>query len=168
MKRYVERIDRETNGGRYDVTPVFADADAFASLMDDLIELSKGLEFDAVAGIDALGFILATALAVRLNLPFIPIRKGGKLPVAVDAESFVDYTGKRKSLEVRKDAFEGVNRVLLLDEWVETGAQVQAAIALIERQNVEVAGVLALNIDQHPRIRALRERYVLRAAAEVG
>jgi len=167
MKRYVACIDRDTKGGRYDVTPIFADAAAFTSLIDDFIELSQGMDVDAIAGIDALGFILAAALAARLKLPMVPIRKGGKLPVEVDEEHFVDYTGKQKTLELRKDACAGIRCVLLVDEWIETGAQVEAAIALLERQKAQVTGVLAINIDDHPRVRALRERYVLRAAVHV-
>lgn len=167
MKDYVRYIDRDTTGGRYDVTPIFTDPAAFAALVDDLIELSEDLAFDAVAGIDALGFILATALSVHLKMPMVPIRKGGKLPVEVDSESFVDYSGEQKSLEIRRDAFAHTRRVLLVDEWVETGAQIEAAIALIEHQGAAVAGVLAINMDENERVRALRQRYTLRAAAEV-
>jgi len=167
MQCYMELIDRDTKGKRYDVTPLFADADAFAELVDDLIRQSDGLVFDTVAGIDALGFILASALAIHLKLPLVPIRKGGKLPVEVDVETFVDYTGKEKSLEVRNDAFENAQRVLLVDEWVETGAQIGTAIALIERQGAAVAGVLAMNISDSERIRGLRQRYKLRAVAKI-
>ena len=94
---------------------------------------SGGDQFDCVVGIDALGFILGTAVAIHSKKAFVPIRKGGKLPVVSDAIGFVDYTGQVKSLELRKGAITPGTRVLLVDEWIETGSQVKAAVELIER-----------------------------------
>lgn len=95
-KEYLRLIDTQTAGPRCDVTPLFADPIAFAELIADLSEPFISTAIDYVAGIDALGFILGTAVALRLNKGFIPIRKGGKLPVAVTAREFVDYTGESK------------------------------------------------------------------------
>ena len=61
MKRYLELIDTNTLGQRYDVTPIFSDPLAYSSMIDDLSELIIDLDFDVIAGIDALGFILASA-----------------------------------------------------------------------------------------------------------
>jgi adenine phosphoribosyltransferase len=144
---YLALIDRETSGNRCDVTPLFADYAAFTALLDDLAALVEPLTFDLVAGIDALGFILGAALALRVHRGFVPIRKGGKLPVAVDSAECVDYTGQRKTLEIRHNALAPDTRVLLVDEWIETGAQVRAAIQLIERQGGIVAGIASLHID---------------------
>src|SRR5262245_41075845 len=85
---YLRLIDTKTRGPRYDVTPLFADGQAFARLIDDLAGRCGDLTFDLVAGIDALGFILGAALALRSRRGFVPIRKGGKLPVAADAARF--------------------------------------------------------------------------------
>src|SRR5689334_9465137 len=101
---YLALIDHETSGNRCDVTPLFADYAAFSAMVDDLAALVEPLAFDAVAGIDALGFILGTALALRTQVGFVPVRKGGKLPVAVDSAECVDYTGQRKTLELRRGA----------------------------------------------------------------
>jgi adenine phosphoribosyltransferase len=87
---YLQLIDIQTPGPRCDVTPVFADPAAFAALVDDLAARFADTAFDAVAGIDALGFILGTALAWHAKRGFVPVRKGGKLPVAVDQVDFVD------------------------------------------------------------------------------
>jgi adenine phosphoribosyltransferase len=65
---------------------------------------------DYVAGIDALGFVLGTAVALQFNKGFIPIRKQGKLPVAADAVEFVDYTGRQKGLELRRGALKAGRR----------------------------------------------------------
>jgi adenine phosphoribosyltransferase len=159
MADYLRLIDRDTPGPRYDVTPLFGDYEAFTDLVRDLGRPFEDVEFEVVAGIDALGFILGTALAMHLRKGFIPIRKGGKLPVEVDTRHFVDYTGQGKSLQLRVGAIERGVRVLLVDEWVETGAQVRAAIELIEGQGGIVIGVAAINIDDNEATCSLRERY---------
>ncbi len=159
MKDYLRRIDTDTQGLRHDVTPLFADYDAFSSLVDDLLGHFANVEFDCIAAIDALGFILGTAMAVRVNKGVVPIRKGGKLPVQVATASFVDYTNQTKSLEVRSDAFCTGTKVLLVDEWIETGSQVQAAIGLIEQQGGIIAGIASINIDQNDLTRRLQDEY---------
>lgn len=166
MKNYLELIDTSTLGRRYDVTPVFGNYQAFSALLDDMLELCREIEYDKVAAIDALGFILGTAIAVRSKRPLVPIRKGGKLPVEVHKASFVDYTGMEKSLEIRPDALEPTNRVLLVDEWIETAAQVKAAISLIERLGAEVAAVLSICIDDSEAVRELRESYPILALSQ--
>ncbi len=159
MKEYLRLIDTQTPGPRCDVTPLFADPLAFAQLVDDLAGPFTAVPLDYVAGIDALGFILGAALAVRLNKGFIPIRKGGKLPVAVRRAEFVDYSGQAKSLELRHDALRPGDRVLLVDEWIETGAQAQTAVSLIEQAGGVVAGIAAINIDDNPGAARLCQNY---------
>ena len=166
MKEYLDLIDTDTPGQRYDVTPLFGNYQAFSSLLDDLLALCREIEYDTVAGIDALGFILGTAIAIRSEKPFVPIRKGGKLPVEVHKESFIDYTGKEKSLEIRTDALRSSNRVLLVDEWIETAAQVKASISLIEGLGADVAAVLSIAIDDSQTLRELRERYPILAISQ--
>lgn len=156
---YLALIDHQTNGQRCDVTPLFADYAAFSALVDELAARVEPLAFDVVAGIDALGFILGAALALRTHTGFVPIRKGGKLPVAVDAAECVDYTGQRKTLELRRDALRPGTRVLLVDEWIETGAQVRAAIQLIEGQGGAIAGIASLHMDDNEQTESLRARY---------
>jgi adenine phosphoribosyltransferase len=165
---YLELINGLTPGPRCDVTPIFGDFEAFSALLNDLLELCRGIEFDTVAAIDALGFILGAGIAVRSEKPLVPIRKGGKLPVQVDRADFVDYTGTVKSLELRSNALHSSDRVLIVDEWIETGAQVGAAVELIEGQGATVAGILAINIDDSEQIRRLRERYPVRAVSGIS
>jgi adenine phosphoribosyltransferase len=163
MREYLRLIDTNTPGPRCDVTPLFADPGAFAQLVADLCEPFPATTLDYVAGIDALGFILGTAIALHLHKGFIPIRKQGKLPVAVTAVQFVDYTGRKKGLELRKGILQPGDRVLVVDEWIETGAQVQAAIDLIEQTGGIVAGVVAINIDNNPIPARIREKYPCQA-----
>jgi adenine phosphoribosyltransferase len=159
MKAYLRLIDTHTPGPRCDVTPLFADPESFAELVADLCGPFQSTAIDYIAGIDALGFILGAAMALHLHKGFIPIRKGGKLPVAVRAVEFVDYTGAPKTLELRMGSIQPGDRVLLVDEWIETGAQMQAAVELIEGAGGVVAGIAAINMDDSPRVRWLRERY---------
>jgi len=159
MKDYLRLIDTQTSGPRCDVTPLFADPAAFARLVDDLAAPFAAMPLDYVAGIDALGFILGTALALRLKKGFIPIRKGGKLPVAVARAALVDYSGQEKVLEIRQGIIRPGDRVLLVDEWIETGAQAQTAVSLVEQQNGRIAGIAAINIDANPGPARLRQNY---------
>ena len=157
--KYLQLIDTQTNGQRYDVTPLFADHAAFSALVEDIAVAFLQDEFDYVVGIDALGFILGTAVAMRVKKGFIPVRKGGKLPVETHSISFVDYTGKKKSLELRIGAFPPGARILLVDEWIETGTQVNAAIKLIETQQGMIAGVATINMDNNKATQLLRKKF---------
>lgn len=159
MKSYLRTIDTATIGNRYDVTPVFADAQCFAQLVEDLAAPFLDARVDYVACIDALGFILGTAIARRLEVGLIPIRKDGKLPVEVESEEFRDYSGDLKSLEIRKDALPPQSRVLLVDEWIETGAQVLAAASLVEAQGATIIGVASVNMDTNDRTDAIDGKY---------
>jgi adenine phosphoribosyltransferase len=159
VKEYLKLIDTNTPGPRYDVTPLFADPLALSALCDDLVRPFEGQPIDYVMGIDALGFILGTAIAVRLNRGFIPLRKSGKLPVPTIGRWFVDYTGQTKALELRRDAIQPGSRVLIVDEWVETGAQMQAAVELVEQVGGIVIGIAAIQMDECPASVELRKKY---------
>jgi adenine phosphoribosyltransferase len=156
---YLKLIDTQTGGPRYDVTPLFKHVEAFEELIRDLAQPFLGRSIDLVAGIDALGFILGTGLALYLHKGFIPIRKGGKLPGKMYQITFVDYSHQEKSLEMREDAIDPGKNVLLVDEWVETGAQIAAAAQLIEDHGGIIAGIAAINMDNNRNTQALREQY---------
>jgi adenine phosphoribosyltransferase len=161
MKPYLAKVDTKTSGNRADVTPLFADREAFSQLAYDLAEPFLGAGIDAVVAIDALGFILGTAIAERIGVGVVPARKGGKLPVQTLQEAFVDYSGQPKALEMREDVLtEGMN-VLIVDEWVETGAQVTAAIALVERLEARVGGIATICMDRNASTSGLRQQYTV-------
>ena len=157
---YQGLIDRSrTIYRRSDVTPIFAHPAAFAALVEDLVRPFVDAQVGQVAGLDALGFILGTAVALRLKAGFIPVRKGGKLPVAHDSETVTDYSGKAKTLELRTNPFPPGTKVLLVDEWVDTGAQAKAAIALIERAGGVVVGIASVTIRENPGTAELKAKY---------
>ena len=168
MKSYLKRIDTNTIGNRYDVTPLFSHQADFNALVDDLVACVGDTSVDLVAGIDALGFILGTAIALRLKVGILPIRKGGKLPVESYKTEFRDYTGQVKQLEIRRDILSQGLRVLIVDEWIETGAQISGAITLIEGCGAIVAGIASINMDDNAKTRQISSRYEVYTVWEEG
>lgn len=162
IPKYLDLIDTKTTGLRYDITPLFKQITAFDALIKDLADPFLERNIDLVAGIDALGFILGTGVALSLQKGFIPIRKGGKLPTTVRRVSFYDYSKQKKWLEIREDSINPGQKILLVDEWIETGAQMTAAVQLIEDLSGIIAGITAINMDDNPNTQALRKRYFCR------
>ena len=126
-----------------DITPILSNPDAFESVVDALAGLTRMLGATHVAGIESRGFILGTPISVGLGLPFIPIRKPGKLPYeTVRVEYELEYG--RDALEMHTDAVQAGDRVVVIDDLLATGGTAQAACALIEAEGAEVVGVLVM------------------------
>jgi adenine phosphoribosyltransferase len=122
-----------------DLTPVFADGAALRVITDALAAPFVG-RVDAVAGVEARGFVLAAAAAYALGIGVLIIRKPGKLPQAVLSESY-DLEYGSATLEVQPNTLPKGSRVLVLDDVLATGGTLAAAIKLIERADWEVVGV---------------------------
>ena len=134
---YLNIMAPNTKGDKFawlDPTSIYINAQAFNDLLEDLLEDLKDVECDVVAGLDAMGFVLGAALAARRGVGFLPIRKAGKLCVDTDKVSFSNYSGRTQDMEMRLPAFAPGTRVLLVDQWVETGGTMDGSIRLIERQ----------------------------------
>jgi adenine phosphoribosyltransferase len=159
MSDYLSLIQFNPQGPRNDIIPIFSDYEAFQALVGDLLKPFDRGGFDFVAGIDALGFILGAAAAISAGKGFAPIRKAGKLPRPFASVDFVDYTGKEKSLETGRWAIKAGAGFLLMDDWIETGAQMKAAVELVEFQGGVVAGICAVRMDDCQITRWLREHY---------
>lgn len=122
-----------------DITPLLGDAASFAAAVDALAGLAPpGVE--AVAGIEARGFVLAAPLALRLGVGFVPVRKAGKLPSDVVAQVY-DLEYGSAEIEVHSDAFTDARRVVLVDDVLATGGTAAAACGLLERAGAQVLGV---------------------------
>ena len=159
---YLNLMAPNTKGDKFawlDPTSIYINGAAFHDLLDDLEADLQGVEADVVAGLDAMGFVLGSALATRLGVGFLPIRKAGKLCVDTDKVSFSNYSGRTQDMEMRLPAFAPGTRVLLVDQWVETGGTMEGAIELVHRQKGEVAGLVAIAIEQTERARALTAQY---------
>ncbi len=111
-----------------DITPLLANPDAFTVVLESLSSLTEGIDF--IAGIEARGFILASALAARTGKGFIPIRKKGKLPSKTFSRSYGLEYGEDE-LEIHQDAFMAGSRILLIDDVLATGGTISAALDLI-------------------------------------
>ena len=115
-----------------DVTTLFKDPHGFSRMIDLLVERYKDNKPDAIAGIEARGFVIGGALAHRLGIGFIAIRKKGKLPAEIEYEEYTtEYSVDR--IEVHKDAIEPGTNVLLCDDLIATGGSLLAACKLIEK-----------------------------------
>ena len=114
-----------------DITTLLRDKDAFKETIDQLEEKLKDYEFDYIAGIESRGLIFGAPLADRLSKGFIPIRKPGKLPGEIEKVSYELEYGSNE-LEMHKDALEGGEKVIILDDLIATGGSAKAAAKLVE------------------------------------
>lgn len=121
-----------------DLTPVFADREAFPEVIRALITPFQGT-FDQVAGIEARGFLLAAAAAYASGTGVTAVRKPGKLPREVLSESYALEYGTA-AVEVHRDEFVPGARVLLLDDVLATGGTLAAAVRLLTRAGANVVG----------------------------
>lgn len=157
---YLDIMSPNTKGEKFawlDPTSIYINGDAFHDLINDLVLDLKNVKCDVVAGLDAMGFVLGTALATRLNVGFLPIRKAGKLCVDTDSVTFTNYSGRTQDMEVRTPAFLSGTRVLLVDQWIETGGTMDGAIRLIKRQEGIVAGLVAIAMESNDKTDKYRE-----------
>ena len=159
---YLNIMAPNTKGEKFawlDPTSIYINQKAFTDLLDDLMADLEKVEYDVVAGLDAMGFVLGAALAARSSLGFLPIRKAGKLCVDTDKVSFGNYSGRTQDMEMRLPAFAPGTRVLLVDQWVETGGTMDGAINLVKRQKGVVAGLVAVAIEENERTDHYRVTY---------
>lgn len=129
-----------------DITPLLRDGKAFRALIDAFAERYGDAKVDAIAGIDARGFIIGAALAYRLGCGFIPVRKAGKLPFDTMCESYSLEYGEA-TVEVHTDAATAGDHVLVIDDLIATGGTILAAAKLMHRLGariVEAAAVIDL------------------------
>jgi adenine phosphoribosyltransferase len=121
-----------------DITTLLNNPKAYKTLMDHLENRYKSYDLDYIAGIDARGFIFGAALADRLNIGFVPVRKKGKLPSTTVCEKYELEYGFDE-VEVHLDAFPKENtKVLLIDDLIATGGTANASARLIKQLKVDL------------------------------
>ena len=168
---YLRLMAPNTKGDKFawlDPTSIYINDTAFHDLLDDITADLTEVPCDVVGGLDAMGFVLGAALAARLGVGFLPIRKAGKLCVDTDCVSFTNYSGRTQDMEMRHPAFAEGTRVLLVDQWIETGGTMEGAIRLVENQNGVVAGIVALAVEESPGAKKLRAGYPTFSAVVPG
>ncbi len=121
-----------------DVTTLMGHPDGFANTVNALVEPFRG-HVDAVAGIEARGFIFGGAAAEKLGVGFVPVRKKGKLPWTTIGQQYTLEYGV-DTIEIHLDAVQKGQRILIVDDLIATGGTAEAAFKLITRVGGHVAG----------------------------
>ncbi|NDC37342.1 MAG: adenine phosphoribosyltransferase [Proteobacteria bacterium] len=124
-----------------DITPLLAAPAAFSYTIAELASKAQALGVEAIAGIESRGFIFGAPMAATLKVPFVPIRKPGKLPAAVKSQEYsLEYgTGR---LDIHIDALSPFQRVVVVDDLLATGGTASAAANLVELLGAKVVGLL--------------------------
>ena len=141
LKKYIRTVPNFPNDGIMfrDVTTLFNNASAFKKVVSQFKDLWQETKVEAIAGIDARGFIIGAALATKLGVPFIALRKEGKLPYKTISEKY-DLEYGKASLEVHTDAIRKGDSVLIVDDLIATGGTAIAGVNLIKALGGNIVG----------------------------
>ena len=120
-----------------DITPLLQNPKVFRVLIDAFVHRWFDCKPDAVAGLDARGFILGAVVAYELNVGFVPIRKKGKLPYTTVEESYELEYGNA-TVEMHTDAVKPGDRVVLIDDLIATGGTMTAGLRLLQKLGAQV------------------------------
>ena len=127
----------------YDITTLLNDEKEFRNAINDLLEIAKQLNPNVIVALETRGFFFGPTLSYMMGIPFVPIRKKGKLPAATYSSSYALEYGT-DSIEIHQDAIKEHQRVLLLDDVLATGGTMSAAIELVRNFNPEKIDTLFL------------------------
>ena len=126
-----------------DIMPLFLKPNLIDEIIEDFANKIKHWEVDAIVGIESRGFLFGTILSQKINLPFIPARKPGKLPPPIiSAEYKLEY-GKDR-IEIQKESISSFKNFLIVDDVLATGGTAAAVCELIQNQNKNVKGLCVL------------------------
>jgi len=120
-----------------DITPLLSSPRVFRVLIDQFVHRYFDARPDAVAGLDARGFIIGSVLAYELGVGFVPIRKKGKLPFTTVEETYELEYGSA-TVEMHTDAVKAGDRVVLIDDLIATGGTMMAGMKLLQRLGATV------------------------------
>ena len=127
----------------YDIASLLANPDIFSKAIDEMTLKVKKMNATAIAGIDSRGFIFASAIAYKLKLKLIIIRKQGKLPGKTFKSSYNLEYGSN-TLEIQKDFLNSKDKVVVIDDILATGGTISAAFKLIKKTNANLVGAVVL------------------------
>lgn len=139
LNQTIENIpDFPINGIQFkDISTIFLDHQLYKDVIADFVQFSEG-KIDAVCGIESRGYLFGIAIASALEVPFILIRKAGKLPPPVISESY-DLEYGSAVIETREGQIKKGQRILIHDDLLATGGTTEAAAKLVEKQGAEVS-----------------------------
>ncbi|MEK7680718.1 MAG: adenine phosphoribosyltransferase [Patescibacteria group bacterium] len=147
LKEYIREVpDWPKVGVNFkDITPLLQDGEAFRLVIDNLVDLYKDEKVDLVVGIDARGFILASAVAYKLGVGLAIVRKKGKLPCkTVSQEYALEYASN--TIEMHEDSIRPGQKILMVDDVLATGGTMAAACEIAKKLGAEIVGAAFLII----------------------
>ena len=145
LRDYIRSIENFPRDGISfkDITPLLAYPEAFENAVGHMVKIAATLEPDIVVSIESRGFIFGAPISLRLAVPFVPIRKEGKLPHTTKSLSY-DLEYGTDVIEIHRDAITPGQKVVLVDDIIATGGTAEAALDLVESMGAEVVGVCVL------------------------
>lgn len=142
-----------------DITPVLSHPEIREQIVKAIVTNFRSQRLEAVAGIEARGFILGSMIAQEMNLPFIPIRKSGKLPYKSIREDYALEYGTA-SIEIHEDALRPGQRVLVHDDLLATGGTATAAGRLVKKLGAHLVGFsFIINLSFLPGEQVLKDKF---------
>jgi len=126
-----------------DITPLLRDGNSFRSAVDEIVKFFSKKKIDLVACVEARGFILGSAVAYKLGVGIVPIRKKGKLPYRTKRVTYSLEYGE-DTLELHEDAVKPGEQVLVVDDLLATGGTSAAVLELIQSLGGNVVGIVFL------------------------
>tara|TARA_B100000902_G_scaffold329238_1_gene325634 strand:+ start:293 stop:820 length:528 start_codon:yes stop_codon:yes gene_type:complete len=160
LKKYIRSIPNYPKKGILfrDITTLIKNPDAFKFTVNQIIEISKKIQFDKVSAIESRGFVFASAVSYLLNKPLILLRKKNKLPAERHSVDFKLEYGEA-TIEVHKDSINKDERILVIDDLIATGGTAEAAAKLIEISGGTVAGfIFVINLFDLPGEKLLKSK----------
>jgi adenine phosphoribosyltransferase len=145
LKQYIRDVpDFPAQGILFrDITPLLHDVPAFSHALDLMADHVDALDAQAVVAIESRGFLFGAPIAARLRLPFVPVRKPGKLPAArMSVEYALEYGNSQ--LDIHADALPNGERAVIVDDLLATAGTARAAAKLVEVAGGRVAGMVFL------------------------
>jgi len=141
LKKTIREVPDFPNPGInfYDLSTLFRDATAFRVAVSQMVSRYRDRPIEAVAGIEARGFILAAAMAYELGVGLILVRKFGKLPGETESETYALEYGEAH-IEVHRDAVSAGQRVVIVDDVLATGGTAAATGRIVERLGGRLEG----------------------------
>lgn len=114
----------------YDIMPLLNDITTYRHIITEMTAIAKESRPEVVVALEARGFFFAPPIALNLNVPFVPIRKAGKLPYTTYSENYNLEYGNA-SIEIHVDAMRANQRVLIIDDVLATGGSINASVKLL-------------------------------------
>jgi len=142
LKKYIYDIpDFPKKGILFrDITPLLNNGEAYKYAINQMVEYAKKVKATKILAPEARGFLFGTCVAYELGIPFVPVRKPGKLPREIISEKY-DLEYGTNEISIHKDAINKGEKILIVDDLLATGGTVNAVTKLVERCNAEVVGM---------------------------